>query len=71
MHVWKACVVALALALGISAPARAADPAAEQEENSTAGRPEMRVAARAKIREAAVAESRAAAERPGNRGAPA
>lgn len=30
MHVWKACVVALALTLGISAPARAADPAADR-----------------------------------------
>ena len=30
MHVWKACIVALALALGIAAPARAADPAADR-----------------------------------------
>jgi hypothetical protein len=36
---------------------RPADPAAEQVENSTAGRPEMRVAARARIREAAGAEN--------------
>jgi phospholipid transport system substrate-binding protein len=30
MHVWKACVVAVALALGLSAPASAADPAADR-----------------------------------------
>ena len=30
MRIWKICVFALALALGISAPARAADPAADR-----------------------------------------
>lgn len=30
MQVWKSCLIVLALALGISAPARAADPAADR-----------------------------------------